>query len=64
MDGEKNKIVVVIISYNGWQYLPDCLRSLEEQTLPPEEIIIPPKKTLVFKNNNTKTTDNSIKSIS
>ena len=40
MDGEKNKIVVVIISYNGWQYLPDCFRSLEEQTLLPEEIII------------------------
>lgn len=35
-----NKITVVIPVYNGQNYLPDCLNSLEEQTVPPEQIIV------------------------
>ncbi len=34
------KIAVVIVCYNGRDYLPDCLNSLKEQTLLPTDIIV------------------------
>jgi hypothetical protein len=34
------KIAVIIVSYNGQEYLPDCFNSLKKQTLSPEKIIV------------------------
>jgi len=34
------KIAIVIVTYNGREYLPDCFNSLAKQTLLPEEIIV------------------------
>ena len=34
------KIAVVIVSFNGRQYLIDCFSSLEKQTKKPAEIIV------------------------
>ncbi len=38
--GSSSKITIVIVSYNGRKYLPDCFNSLGKQTLLPEEIIV------------------------
>lgn len=37
---KKAKIAVIILSYNGREYLPDCLYSLKQQTLKPHQIIV------------------------
>lgn len=37
---KKSKIAVIIVSYNGREYLPDCFNSLVRQTLLPKEIIV------------------------
>ncbi len=34
------KIAIVIVTYNGREYLPDCFNSLAKQTLLPKEIIV------------------------
>jgi len=34
------KIAVIIVCYNGREYLPDCLNSLKEQTFLPDRIIV------------------------
>ncbi len=34
------KIAIVIVTYNGREYLPDCFNSLARQTLSPQEIIV------------------------
>jgi len=35
-----SKLAVVIVTYNGRQYLADCFSSIEKQTKKPEEIIV------------------------
>ncbi|MDA2921946.1 glycosyltransferase family 2 protein [Patescibacteria group bacterium AH-259-L07] len=37
---KKIKIAVIIVSYNGRDYLPDCLYSLKQQTVKPFQIIL------------------------
>ncbi|MDA2936593.1 glycosyltransferase family 2 protein, partial [Patescibacteria group bacterium AH-259-L05] len=34
------KIAVIIVSYNGREFLPDCLYSLKQQALKPSQIIV------------------------
>ena len=36
----KTKIAIIIVCYNGRDYLPDCLNSLKKQSLEPDQIII------------------------
>ena len=41
MKNKEPKIAIIIVSYNGRDYLPDCLNSLKKQTfLPTTEIIV------------------------
>ncbi|MBL7141705.1 glycosyltransferase family 2 protein [Patescibacteria group bacterium] len=40
MGNKELKIAIIIVCYNGREYLPDCLNSLKKQTLLPNEIVV------------------------
>lgn len=36
----KNKVTVIIPNFNGFSYLPDCIKALEEQTMQDFEVLV------------------------